>query len=52
MRTAHDAWRVHDRYEDMDELDKLIVDEYEADRAEERADAFERALEMKTEGDD
>lgn len=46
MRTAYDAWREHDRYEDMDELDRLIVDEYETDRAEERADAFERAREM------
>jgi hypothetical protein len=52
MRTAYDAWRDHDRYEDMDELDKLIVDEYEADKAGERADACERALEMETEGDE
>jgi hypothetical protein len=46
MRTAYDAWREHDRYEDMDEMDRLIVDEYEAEKEGERADAFEKAREM------
>lgn len=46
MRTAYDAWRDHDRYEDMDEMDRLIVDEYEAEKEGERADAIERAREM------
>lgn len=45
MRTAYDAWRDHDRYEDMDELDRMIVDEYEADRQQERADRYEAARE-------
>lgn len=49
MRTAHDAWREHDRYEDMDEMDRMIVDEYEAEKEEERADAYERAREMEDE---
>lgn len=46
MRTVYDAWREHDRYEDMDEMDRLIVDEYEAEKEGECADAFERAREM------
>ena len=49
MRTAYDAWREHDRYEDMDEMDRLIVDEYEAEKEGERADAFEQAREMEDE---
>lgn len=46
MRTEYDAWREHDRYEDMDEMDRMIVDEYEAEKEGERADVFERAREM------
>lgn len=46
MRTVYDAWREHDRYEDMDELDKMIVDEYVAEKEGERADTFDRAREM------
>lgn len=41
MRTAYDAWRDHDRYEDMSGFDQMIVDEYEADKAQERADSYE-----------
>ena len=41
MRTAHDVWRENERYEDLSEFDKFIVDEYEADRAQERADEWE-----------
>ena len=41
MRTVYDAWRAHDRYEDMDEFDKFLVDEYEADRRQEKADRYE-----------
>lgn len=38
MRTAYDAWRDNDRYEDMSEFDKFLVDEYEAEKLEEKAD--------------
>jgi hypothetical protein len=41
MRTVYDAWREHDRYEDMDEFDRFLVDEYESDRQQERADRYE-----------
>lgn len=41
MRTVYDAWREHDRYEDMSEFDQMLIDEYEADRAQERADRYE-----------
>lgn len=41
MRTVYDAWREHDRYEDMDEFDRFLVDEYEAERQRERADRYE-----------
>ena len=34
MRTVYDAWREHDRYEDMSESDKFLVDEYEANKYE------------------
>lgn len=41
MRTVYDAWRENDRYEDMDEFDKFLVDEYEAEKREERAERME-----------
>ena len=41
MRTVYDAWREHDRYEEMDEFDRFLVDEYEADRRKEKADRYE-----------
>lgn len=41
MRTVYDAWRGHERYEYMDERDKMIVDEYEADREQEKADRYD-----------
>lgn len=41
MRTVYDAMREHDRYEDMSESDKLLVEEYEADRQQEVADRYE-----------
>ena len=41
MRTVYDARREHDRDEDMDEFDKFLVDEYEADRYQEVADRAE-----------
>lgn len=41
MRTAYDAWNEHDRYEDMSEFDKFLVDEYEAEKYEAKADAQE-----------
>lgn len=41
MRTAYDAWNDHDRYEDMSEYDKFLVDEYEAEKYEEKADSQE-----------
>lgn len=41
MRTVYDAWREHEHYEDMSESDKLLVDEYEADRQQEKADRYE-----------
>lgn len=41
MRTVYDAWREHDSYEDMSEFDKFLVDEYEADRQQEKADRME-----------
>lgn len=41
MRTVYDAWRENDRYEDMSEFDKFLVDEYEAEKFEARADAQE-----------
>ena len=34
MRTVYDAWRENDRYEDMSEFDKFLVDEYEAEKYE------------------
>jgi hypothetical protein len=42
MRTAYDAWRDNERYEDMSEFDKFLVDEYEAERLEEKADQYDR----------
>jgi hypothetical protein len=41
MRTVYDAWREHDRYEDMSEFDKFLVDEYEAEKYEAKADEQE-----------
>lgn len=52
MRTAYDAWREHDRREDMSELDKMLVDEYEADRYQEKADKYEDMAERYMEEDE
>lgn len=41
MRTVYDAWSEHDRYEDMDEFDRFLVDEYEAEKLEGKADEYE-----------
>lgn len=41
MRTVYDVWRENDRYEDMSEFDKFLVDEYEADKYEAKADEQE-----------
>ena len=49
MRTANDAWRDHDRYEDMSEFDKFLVNEYEVDKAQERADRYEDERERREE---
>lgn len=53
MRTVYDAWRENDRYEDMSEFDRFLVDEYEAERCGEKADRHERQQEMyEGEGDE
>ena len=41
MRTIYDVYRDHVRYEDLNEFDKFIVDKYEADRYQEKADKCE-----------
>ena len=41
MRTVYDALRDHERYEDMSEFDKFLVDEYEAERYQEKADRYD-----------
>lgn len=46
MRTVYDAWREHDRYEDMDEFDKFLVDEYRAEKLQEKADEYDRMKDM------
>ena len=45
MRTVYDAWREHDRYEDMSEYDKFLVDEYRAGKLEELADRYDEEQE-------
>jgi hypothetical protein len=45
MRTAYDAWNDHDRYEDMSEFDKFLVDEYEAEKYEAKDDQYEQEVE-------
>lgn len=45
MRTVFDAMRENDRYEDMSEFDKFLVDEYKAERYQEKADrAYEQRM--------
>lgn len=41
MRMVYDAWREHERYEDMDEFDKFLVDEYRDEKLQEVADKYE-----------
>ena len=41
MRRVYDAWRDNERYEDMNEYDKFLVDEYMAEELQEKADRAE-----------
>ena len=49
MRTVYDAWREHERYEDMDEFDKFLVDEYRDEKLQEKADEYEEQRAMEEE---